>query len=322
MKHYRVILTEKGLLSIQGKKGRVIRIHRSDWSNLLSILTDQHKGIYILYGRGTYYVGQGVFKQRLSEHLTNPDKHFSRIYVCMNTGSYEEVQEFNHYLLDIEGAMDRYLTGLDLTRMNKDTTSQLPLLAHHQDLLDEWITLLDILDPTFRDPHTQQLVIETTPQSFDTHTTISHELDDFNLQLEQVAQGYEDLDSHIQTIQDYMRQPNQVSQERLNQAIYMSGLCDLDEEGSLIVKPYLQLRVVNNQVIIEDVFKQYTEQELDTIKGLILTNKAGVITKQKGVSIKIYRKLEQAGHLHTIPMQRNAYYLSDEWLDELLTLNI
>lgn len=321
MNQYQVSLTEQGIVSIQGNKGRVIRIQREDWQHLLSNLTDNHKGIYILYGRGTYYVGQGVFKQRLTEHLTNTDKHFSRIYVCMHTGTYEEVQEFNHYLLDIEGAMDRYLTGLKLTRMNKDTTSQQELLAHHQELLEDWLNLIHVLDPTFRDPHTQQLVIGHTKQTGEVNTRVAELTDEFDLQLEQDAQGFEDLNPYIKTIQDYLERPSLVSKSTLQQAIYYSGLAKIDDEGNITVKPYLQISVQEGQLYLDDVFKQYTLQELDTVKHIITTNSMGLLTKQKGVSIKIYRKLEQAGHIHKHPLERHTYYLSDDWLDTLLMLN-
>ena len=330
MSEFKVSYFNDNICKLEGTTGTVLRINREFIPQLM--IQEDLKGLYILWGEGEYYVGQGFIKTRLTQHFNNKDKHFSRVFILTYNGSYEGYQEFSHYLLDLEGALDGYLSNLGLSTMNRASTLQQELLAHHQQVYDEWVKALHVLDPTFLQPsipiieesnatHISAYIPSINDSEDETLYDIwdSEQLDEEVLLEQLTEQDLEDL-SKIPVTQANAKplQTIGISNERATELHKQQGYINRTVEGLYYQNPLINIRYTHDGVKVTNPLEHFTQQQVRDIERALdpqyIIN--GEVVKQKGVPRKIYQLLVSMGAITELRQKKVHYYLSDNLADE------
>lgn len=330
MSEFKVRYFNDNICKLDGTTGTVLRINREFIPQLM--IQEDLKGLYILWGEGEYYVGQGFIKTRITQHFNNKDKHFSRVFILTYNGTYEGYQEFSHYLLDLEGALDGYLSNLGLSTMNRASTLQQDLLAQHQQVYDEWVKALHVLDPTFLQP-TLPMVEESTPLYIPTNIpSINNSDDETHYEVwegEQVGgsilvsqlteQDLVDLakvpvtQANAQPLQDI-----RLSKDRVIELHKQQGYINRTIEGLYYQEPLINIRYTHEGVTVTNPLEHFTQQQVRDIERALdpqyINN--GEVVKQQGVPRKIYQLLVSMGAITELRQKKVHYYLNDTLADE------
>lgn len=330
MSEFKVSYFNDNICKLDGTTGTVLRINREFIPQLM--IQEDLKGLYILWGEGEYYVGQGFIKTRLTQHFNNKDKHFSRVFILTYNGTYEGYQEFSHYLLDLEGALDGYLSNLGLSTMNRASTLQQELLAHHQQVYDEWVKALHVLDPTFLQP-SLPIIEESNETHISTYIPSNVNSDDETLYdiweseqldeevlLEQLTeQDLEDL-SKIPVTQANAKplQTIGISKDRMSELHKQHGYINRTVDGLYYQNPLINISYTHDGVKVTNPLEHLTQQQVRDMEQALnpqyIIN--GEVVKQKGVPRKIYQLLLSIGAITEVRQKKVHYYLSDNLADE------
>lgn len=311
---YDVKVLGQGIISITGDNAQVIRLKREQ---IPQLKLGSAKGIYILWGLGKFYVGQGVYAQRLKEHFNNPKKEFSRVYLCtVKLKDPDYYNQFNHYLLDLEGSWDRYLEGVHgrNKRLNKQKTDSQELLEVHKVLFKEWLDLVNIIDPTLLEAQ-EDIVISSQYSGVGNQGVISS--DDEGLDSIPDAPQLIDtsiIDDDIQLLKDYIQDKNSISAADLRSLTHKGYIKDNGD-----VRYLFKVWVISRKVKVEDPLGQLTKQEIVDIGKLFDYSKVqvGYLTKTKDVPNRIYRMLVESGNLIQSKEEAKILFYRDELLDYL-----
>lgn len=297
----------EGVVVLTTENARVIRIEREQ---IPYVNLGDSKGIYILWGSGTFYVGQGQFSQRLGVHINNPDKPFQRVFICAVNAKRQEIQDrFNHYLLDIEGYMDRLLTDIHGShrRQNRQTTDTTPLLEEHQQFVKECEMLLDVLDATLL---TEQIEIESV-DTYEDESEYKNELA-YSEELIETPVIIGDVNSpDIALLKAYLN--GQAIEDKEKTRLALKGY--IQEDGS--VRPLINVWIISRKVRIEDPLEQLTEQQQQDIASIFDIKKVakGYVMKEKGIPNKVYELLVASGNLIPSYENKQFYFIKDEIMD-------
>lgn len=298
--------------------GYVLRVGRYELQGVLNQLPKEFNGVYVLYGRGFYYVGQGNIPQRLTAHINNPDKYFSRIYIF-----WDENEHLDRYLMDLEGYVDRYLQQLGIKSLNKVTTTQPHLTEELTHIVNEWLQILNMVDPTFQD-------IPDTP-IVTTDIKIKQPVEEDNSVIESdeliYQQQRQDLELDTELSKDdlimlhkILHKSSQVNSMDVVELSQRTGLVDITNKGYK-VKPVFQVDVVDKQLIINDPIRQLTQQQTEEIHRVFSqdTLYTGQLVKDDTIPKRIYNLLVESKQLIQ-GHQKNIYYVSDALADKLSEL--
>lgn len=301
--------------SVLTDTGYVLRVGRYELQSVLNQLPKEFNGVYVLYGRGFYYVGQGNIPQRLTAHVNNPDKYFSRIYIF-----WDEHEHLDRYLMDLEGYVDRYLQQLGIKSLNKVTTTKPQLTEDLTHIVNEWLQILNMVDPTFQD-------IPDTP-IITTDINIKQPMEEDNSVIESdeliYQQQRQDLELNTELSKDdlimlhkILHKSSQVHYKDVVELSQRTGLVDITNKGYK-VKPVFQVDVVDKQLIINDPIRQLTQQQTEEIHRVFSqdTLYTGQLVKDDTIPKRIYSLLVEAKQLIQGP-QKNIYYVSDALADKL-----
>lgn len=304
---YDVKVLGQGIISITGENAQVIRLKREQ---IPQLKLGGAKGIYILWGLGKFYVGQGVYAQRLQEHFNNPNKEFSRVYLCtVKLKDPDYYNQFSHYLLDLEGSWDRYLEGIHgrNKRLNKQKTDSQELLDVHKALFKEWLDLVNIIDPTLLEAQ-EDIVISNQYSG-----VISSEDEG----LDSLPDAPQLIDTHIvdediQLLKKYLQDKNSIGDSDIRSLTYKGYIKDNGD-----VRYLFKVWVISRKVKVEDPLGQLTKQEILDIGKLFDYGKVhvGYLTKTKDVPNRIYRMLVESGNLIQSKEEPKILFYRDELLD-------
>ena len=306
-----------------GKTSTVIRINRETIPEVA--LPDTLKGVYVLWGEGEYYVGQGFIKTRITQHFNNKDKHFSRVFILTFTGTKEDYEEFSHYLLDLEGALNDYLAGLNLNSMNKAATLQTNLLPHHTGILQEWVEALHVLDPTFLQPPVlaeeeetgrgQEVVFSITnhptyeeQEPVYSETTYTYEEDDLHV-LAHIPVGKKNAKS---------KEGLQIPGKDIDELYLKKGAIKRTVEGLYYQTPLVYVYYHKEAVLVKNPLGHVTQRQVVDIQRALHRGSIenGEVIKQPGIPRGIYSLLLEIGAITELRNKKVHYYLSDALADQ------
>lgn len=327
---YQAVEFTGGVIQLKGSKTSIIRVTKEQIPNLP--IQDTLKGLYVLWGGDEYYVGQGSIKNRLLTHFNNEDKYFTRAYILAFQGTHEDYMEFTHYLLDLEGALDHYLTNESLSSMNIATTLRQPLLPHFKGILDEWVGGLHIIDPTFRQPPIQQdttqgigvgvrdAVIEDLYAYDEEGYDLARVTDTTNLTDEQIK--------HLNRIPVGKAAAKTIDQivlsnSLINEYCYKYKLIHKTMDDKYYQDPLVTVEYVNGGVKVVNHLGHITAMQVRDIQvAMDVTNVInGELIKKKGIPRKIYTLLTQLGYILEVRSTGVHYYLNDTLADQLLIIS-
>lgn len=312
-------------VKLEGKTSTLIRINREYIADM--VLPEDLKGVYVLWGEGSYYVGQGFLKTRLMAHFNNKDKNFNRVYLLIFTGTYELYDEFTHYLLDLEGAVNTYLSELGLSSMNKVATLTTNLLPKHQELFNEWVEGLHLLDPTFL----QQTTYGTSIEEDKHYQSISYTQ-------HQPPSTYEEqepvfIDSQYTQEEGDLRLLAQIpvgkgkakgisqlplTGDELDELYHKKGIIKRTLDGKYYQHPLVQVTYKNQAVIVSNPLNHLTQRQVLDIQIALHRGSIenGEVIKQPGVPKSIYNLLIEIGAITELRGKKVHYYLSDALADQ------
>lgn len=265
------------------------------------------RGVYILCGRGSFYVGKGVFQQRLNEHFNNHDKVFSRVYLLTVVGDYEALEEFWHYLEDIEGYFDRKFTGIGHKRMNKDSTSNISILKKHQHYIDAWESILRIVEPgLMEEPVSVQITNAYTPELDDLESDSEELYDDF-----EVGTKADVTNDDIERLKEYQ----EGNVEEHYAYLKLHGYLNDDDT----IRYVFNVWVISRRVRIEDPLHQLTKQQHEDIARVFdyKNIRYGTILRSKDIPSKVYRILVESGNLLPSQEDKDLFFVKDTILDNI-----